>query len=210
MSSILKTELKQLVTYEIGARVEDSFEEAKRGLAIFEGRQTAMLDGASALEKLLAFVDTDVTDGKMDLPTADVVKRYVMRGVNALQSLAQQAANLRLTQTGKIAGLEQTVALLKNMADAETAKLAQLKSVIAEPPPQEEGGPREVGTRPYSIKEQRLAEELAEELAKVTPPSPPPAEEITEAAPPLKVAPAPAVPPWVKKRRGRPPRASNS
>jgi hypothetical protein len=202
MSSILKTELKQLVTYEIGARVEDSFEEAKRGLAIFEGRQTAMLDGASALEKLLSFVDTDVTEGKIDLPTAEVSKRYIMRGVNALQNLAQQASNLRLTQAGKISGLEQTVALLKNMADAETAKLAQLKSVAAEPPPSAGDGPREVGTRPLSIKEQRLAEDLAEELAKVAPPP---------AAVPDPPAPVvPAVTPWVKKRRGRPPRASNA
>ena len=119
MSSILKTELKQLVTHEIGVRVEDSFEEAKRGLAIFEGRQIAMLDGAKAVEQLLSLVDADVTEGKMDLPMAEIVKRYVSRAANALHTLAQQAANLRMAQTGKVTGIEQTMNLLKKMVEAE-------------------------------------------------------------------------------------------
>jgi len=189
MSSILKTELKQLVTFEVGARVEDSFEEAKRGLAIFEGRQTAMLDAAKAVEQLLAFVDTDVTEEKIDLEAAAVAKRYIMRAVNALQNLSAQAQNLRMAQTGKVSGLEQTVALLKNMVDAEQAKLVQLRAAAAEQPgivaAAASSEPREVGTRPLSIKEQRLAEAAAEAAAAV------------ESAPP-------------KRRGGRKPRASNS
>jgi len=166
MSSILKTELKQLVTFEVGARVEDSFEEAKRGLAIFEGRQTAMLDAAKAVEQLLAFVDTDVTEEKIDLEAATVAKRYIMRAVNALQNLSAQAQNLRMAQTGKVSGLEQTVALLKNMADAEMAKLVQLRATEQAATSVASGGAlREVGTPPPSIKEQRLAEEAAEAAA---------------------------------------------
>ena len=192
MSSILKTELKQLVTFEVGARVEDSFEEAKRGLSIFEGRQTAMLDAAKAVEQLLAFVDTDVTEEKIDLEAATVAKRYIMRAVNALQNLSAQAQNLRMAQTGKVSGLEQTVALLKNMADAEMAKLVQLRAAAAEQPVTASSAAssetREVGTRPLSIKEQRLAE-AAEEAAAA-------AAEV-ESAPP-------------KRRGGRKPRAANS
>lgn len=178
--SVLKAELKQLITGEIGVRVEDSLDAAKRELAVLEGRQAAFMDGSKAAEALMASVDRDVTEGKYDLPTAEQVKRYVARCIHALQNLAAQAQNYRIAQTGKVQGLEQTVILLKGLMDAERAKAAALTAATAEAAPAlpaEQPTAAPVGPSrgrpegmapPPTIKAQRLAEEAA---AKAAPPA---------------------------------------
>jgi len=173
--SVLKSELKQLVITEVGVRVEDALEAAKADVRLLEGRQSAFTDGAKAAEALLTIVDQDLAADLFDIPTAAHIKKYVGRCVFALQNLTQQAANQRIAQTGKVQGLQHTVDLLKNIIDAEKAKVEAITVSESSPPP-ETPKERVEGTRPLSLKEQRLAEEAA-------------------AAP-------------VKKRRGRPPRAS--
>jgi len=185
--SILKSELKQLVTHEIGVRVDDALEAAKRDLSVIEGRQAAFADGAKAVEDLLTAVTKDVDDGKFELETAEHVKRYVMRSAEALKNLSHQAMNLRIAQTGKVQGFDHTVKLLANMIEDEKKKLAQQVAAAAaagESLPKEEFAERPAAPRLMSIKEQRLAEEA-------------PVEEKVEVEPP-------------KKRRGRPPRAHNA
>jgi len=159
--SVLKSELKQLVTHEVGVRVEDALEAAKADVRLLEGRQSAFADGAKAAEGLLAVVDQDLTAELFDLPTATHIKKYVGRCVFALQNLAQQAANQRMAQTGKVQGFQHTVDLLKNMIEAEKAKAAAIAAAESAPPPET---PRErvEGTRPSSLKELRLAEDAAE------------------------------------------------
>lgn len=167
--SVLKSELKMMVTHEVGVRVDDSLEVAKKDLAMLEGRQTGFADGAKAVETLLVHVDKDVNEEKLDVDTATKVKLYVTRAVHALNNLAQQTANQRIAQTGKVQGLEQTVTLLKNMVEQERAKAEALKESETAPPP---ANPREraEGARPApSLKEQRLAEEAAELKAAAPP-----------------------------------------
>lgn len=191
--SMLKAELKQLITNEIGVRIEDSLEAAKRDLAVTEGRQGGFLDGMKVPEALLIAVDKDVEEGKFDLPTAELVKRYLIRASSGLQNLSQQTQNFVFAQKGKVQGLEQTVKLLKNMADQEREKVEALKTAEILPPAE---NPRErpLGARPVSIKELRLAEEEKQAEA---------VQEAEEA--PLEETPVP-----VKKKRGRKPRGSNA
>lgn len=178
--SVFKSELKQLITHEIGVRVDDALEAAKKDLAIFEGRQVAFADGSKAAEALLTFVDKDVEEGKFDLHVAEHVKRYLTRCSNALQNLSQQAAQHRMAQTGKVSGLDHTVKLLQNIIEDEKKKASQLQAIpSADPSPGD--GSRPAAIPLVSIKTQRLAEEAAAEAEK-----------------------APA------KRRGRKPRAANS
>lgn len=158
--SLFKSELKMLVTHEIGVRVDDSLEAAKKDLNILEGRQAAFIDGSKAVEGLLGHVDKDIEDGKLELPVAGEIKKYILRASNALQNLSVQAANFRMAQTGKVHGIEQIVTLLKNMVDAERDKVDALKVAGTAPA---EAGDRPAGVAPAgSIKEQRLAEEAAE------------------------------------------------
>jgi len=165
--SVLKSELKQLVTHEIGVRVEDAHEAAKRELAVLEGRQAAFADGAKAMEALVGFMNKEVEEGKLELPLADAARRWVTRGGHALLNLSKQAEIHRSEQTGKVRGLEQTVALLKNMLDAEKAKSDALKQTSVgslEVSEEDKSRPvsRPVGEHPKpTIKAQRLAEEAA-------------------------------------------------
>lgn len=177
--SVLKSELKQLVTHEVGVRVEDALEAAKKDLSLLEGRQGAFADGAKALEGLLGSVDKDIAEEKYDEAVGEHVKRYITRSVHALNNLAANASNLRIAQTGKVQGLAQTITLLQNMMEAEKAKAAAVVAAESQPP-SENPRERDMGTRPASIKELRLAEEATK----------------------------PEAPP--KRRGGRKPRAANS
>jgi hypothetical protein len=165
--SVLMQELMQAVTTEVGVRVEDAYEAAKRDINILEGQQAAFLNGASAIELLTVAVDKDVEEGKFDLVVAETVKRYISRCVNSLRNLSLQAASQKIAQEGKAQAFAHTVELLKTMSDTAKHKAAALRAEETQPPVTD---PRDrmVGTRPpESIKEQRLAEE-AEEKATQT------------------------------------------
>lgn len=154
--SVLKSELKQLVTHEVGVKIDDVLEAARRDYVMLEGRQTAFQDGSKAPEALMVSVDKDVEEGKYDLKTAEIVKRYLSRCSNALQNLSVQAANMRIAQGGKVQGFEQTIAVLKAILDAEKSKVEAVNGVAGV----EDLNPRDrpVGVAPVSLKEQRLAE----------------------------------------------------
>lgn len=159
--SVLKSELKQMVAHEVGVRVEDALDAAKRDLSALEGRQGAFADGSKACEAMLAAVDKDIEDGKYDLAAAEHVKRYVLRCGHALNNLAMNASNLRIAQTGKVQAFQHTVSLLQNMVEVEKAKAAALVSAESAPPP-ENPREREAGVHPaQTIKALRLAEEAS-------------------------------------------------
>jgi hypothetical protein len=155
--SVLKAELKQLVTHEVGVRVDDALEAARRDLNVLEGRQGAFIDGAKAVELLQTAVDRESEEGQFDLKTAAHIKRYVTRAVTVLQNLSAQAGNVKLTQVGRISGLEYSVSLLKGIIDEERKKADALRAA------------EESGARPVSIKEQRQAEEAEEQAVEVVP-----------------------------------------
>jgi hypothetical protein len=191
--SVYKSELKQMVTHEVGVRVEDALEGARKELSVLEGRQTGLAEGAKIVEALLGFVDKDVEEGKMDLPTAEVTKRFILRGVHALTNASQNAANLRIAQTGKVQAFTHTVDMISEMASKEKARSEALRAAEAAPP--ENARDRVIGgAPPAGIKELRLAE------------APPPP--VTIIATP-EVA-APEVDESPKRRGGRKPRAANS
>jgi hypothetical protein len=191
--SVLKSELKQLVTHEIGVRVEDAMEGAKKELAILEGRQAAFLDGSKAVEALLKSVDVDLNEGKYEVAVAEHVKRYLVRGVNALQNLSTQAMQHRLAQTGKVQAFDHTVRLLQNLVEEEKRKIAAASPPAVVPPPVD-GEARPATIPLVSIKAQRLAEEVAQKASET-------AQAVEAAA---------DVPEKGKKRRGRKPRAANA
>jgi len=210
--SVLKSELKQLVTQEVGVRVEDALEGAKNDLFVLEGRQAGFFEGAKVAEALLGFVDKDLNEGVLELAVAAEVKKYVLRCVHALNNAGQNASNLRIEQNGKVKALTQTVSMLSEMIEKEKSKAAAILAAEAVAPT-DNARDRVSGTAPVSIKELRLAEDASGEPAEppVTP-EPVPASE--PAAPP---APEPVTTPVVqvtryvlKGRGGRKSRASNS
>ena len=140
--SSLKSELKQLVAYEIGIRVDDAREATNRGVAVLEGRNVALTDGAAAVSMLRDNIRKDVEEGKFTEETAQHVNRYIERCANALQTMAMQAEQQRLVQLGRAQGLAHTVELLKNVIEDEKKK----RNAVPED----------------SVKTQRIAEDTAE------------------------------------------------
>lgn len=165
--SLLKSELKQLVAHEIGVRMDDAREAIHRDAAVLEGKQNGLNEGAKAVEALCASVDKDVEDGKMDLEQATLVKRYLVRGVHALQTMAQQIGNQRITAAGRAQGVEHGIALLKGVIDEEKKKAVLLQAAAAAAATESAGnGATSEDHTHVSIKAQRLAEEQAEEAAR--------------------------------------------
>jgi hypothetical protein len=158
--NILKAEMKQMVTHEIGVRVDDALEAARKELAVLEGRQTAFLDGAKAVEALMKAVDADCDSEKYGLEVGAEIKRYLSRGSQALQNLSIQANNMRIAQAGKVQGFEHTIRLLQNLIEQEKQKVEQAKAKA-----EEEGVDVEEVPRRMTLKERRQAEEQAEEQA---------------------------------------------
>lgn len=156
--NVLKAELKQMVTHEIGVRVDDALEAARKELAALEGRQTAFLDGAKTVESLLKAVDADCESEKYGLEVGAEIKRYLSRASQALQNLSVQTNNQRIAQTGKVQGFEHTIKLLQNLIEQEKAKVEQAKTKAAE-----QGVAVEEVPRRMSLKERRLAEEQSGE-----------------------------------------------
>jgi len=200
--SVLKSELKQLVTQEVGVRVEDALEGAKNDLFVLEGRQAGFFEGAKIAEALLGFVDKDLTEGLLELPVATEVKKYVTRCVHALNNAGQNASNLRIEQTGKVKALTQTVSMLSDIVEKEKAKAAAILAAEAAPP-SENARDRVMGVAPVSIKELRLAEEAVAAPVAAAP------EPVSVPAP-VAAPPAPLVRFSTKGRGGRKSRASNS
>lgn len=164
--SILKSELKQLVTHEVGVRVDDALEAAKRELAVTEGRHSGFMEGAKAVEALQATVDADVEAEKYDLVVSEQVKRYLTRAVHALQNLAQQSVHFKMAQTGKIQGFEHTITLLKGIIDEEKAKATQFAQAVAAGRVDGDED-RPLNVRMTSLKSERLAEENDEPKVEV-------------------------------------------
>jgi hypothetical protein len=219
--SLLKSELKQLVTTEIGVRVEDALELAKRDLTALEARKAAFQEGSNAVEALMAAVDRDVDEAKFDPPTSLIVKRYLERSVNALRNMSLHSQNQMIAQAGKVQGLQQTVSLLQAIIDDEKKKAEQMRAAVAA---QVTSSPAlaqsSVDVRPPpSIKEQRLAEEGAEraaseQKAQEAPEAPKVAEQaaapvaVEQVAEQAESAQAAQITHW--KQRGKKSRASNT
>lgn len=151
--NVLKAEMKQMVTHEVGVRVDDALEAARKELAALEGRQTAYLEGAKAVEALMKAVDADCESEKFGLEVGAEVKRYLSRASQVLQNLSMQANNMRIAQTGKVQGFEHTIRLLKNLIEQEKQKVEQARTKA-----EEEGVDVEEVPRRMSLKERRQAE----------------------------------------------------
>jgi len=167
---IEKAETKIAVASELGAKIEDILEAAKKEVSRWEGSVSAFSQASKACEALGEHVDRDVTDGVYDLEVAKVVKRYVDRAAQLTKNLMAQAENNRISTVGKVAALDTTVQVVAKYRDEEVGRVSAFRAALASGQIKvEDGGGMSVadgGVRPArSIKEQRLAEAAAEAKA---------------------------------------------
>lgn len=208
----LKSELKLQFTHEIGVKVEDTLEAAKREISTAEGKQIAFMEAIRTVETVSSVVNKDVEAGQLDLETAKKAIQYLTRATQALQQQASQSVVQRNMAAGKAQGIEQVVKMLVSITTIEQNRLNQAKAqapVAQSDVPASNDSTASVPVHRFvSIKEQRLAEEAAAAAQQVKQESPQAeAESASEdhTAPVALVASEDA-----PKRRGRKPRASNA
>jgi hypothetical protein len=208
--NVLKSEIKQAAAHEIGVRVEDALEAARKEVASMEGRQSAFLDAASLVDDTIKAVQRDIDAGTVALDAGTLLVGRLKRLAEAVRHQSVKATTLRNMAAGKVQGLENTVKLISNIVESEKARLEAAKRQAADTVSpgavspgdgQTAGAPAQAQAqaqvhRFVSIKEQRLAEQADAEAA----------DGAAQRTPSSSVTPQPIQ----AKRRGRKPRATNS
>lgn len=173
--SIEKAEIKVGTAHEIGCRLDDLLDGVNKDLYRLEGAATAFRKGAESVAALAKIVDGEIDKGEYDLEVATRIKRFIGRAQQMLVNLAVNADNNRITQVGKVQAMQTAVGAVKKFKDAEEAKVNSIRQAMLSSNGEAVAGePRPVGVRPpLSVKNRRLAEELAQSQLTVS----------TEAAP---------------------------
>jgi hypothetical protein len=160
-----RIELRASAMHDVGIRLDDLLEAARKEVLRCEGAVTGILQCAKAVNDLIPHVDKDVDEGKYDLETAKLIKLYLSRAAYVVQNLGMNASNQRIASAGQVQMAEVVVTVTKKMYDAEMQRSAAMAASASEG----NTNPRErvVGSHPpATIKEQRRAEEQAEVAAK--------------------------------------------
>jgi hypothetical protein len=157
--SLDKSEVKLGTVHELGCRLDDVREAAHKEVSRMEGAVAAFAKSAEVVAALAALVDKDISDGKFELETATLIKRYIERGTQALTNLHLNAKNLQLMAQGKVQGLDAGLQVAKKLKEEEERKRDVVQEAVqraAEAPAAQEATE---APRPTTIKAQRLAEE---------------------------------------------------
>jgi polyhydroxyalkanoate synthesis regulator phasin len=150
--SIEKAEVKLAAAHELGCRLDDVLEGARKDSLRQEGARAAFQVAARSVQDLVPVVDQDLDSGELSLEDATKVKRYLIRAVTILDNLQKQANNQQLLVSGKIQGLEAGVQVAQKFHTDESVRLQALRN-----PPQQ----APVGEAPPSLKALRQAEAQA-------------------------------------------------
>jgi hypothetical protein len=134
--SQIVSETKIYTTNEIGASIEDMFNNAEKAEKMHEGAKLILGD---AIQQVGALVDTlkqDVSEDKMkieDFSTISAVQeliiKYVARAQYILENMQLSEKNAQIAATGMSVAYKQSMNAVKRMKDVEQAKLAGLKNV---------------------------------------------------------------------------------
>ena len=163
--SVEKIELRAAGMHEVGVRMDDLLDAARKEVLRCEGAQLGLLQATKGVIDLIAHVDKDVDEGKYGLEAAKLIKLYLSRASEVVQNLSKNASNQKIAATGQVQMAEVAVQITKKMHDGELAKRAAVAAA--------EAAPEEITLRtrpegvhpPATIKEQRLAEDQAEVTA---------------------------------------------
>lgn len=151
--SIDKAEIKIATAHEIGVRMDDALEAAKRDVAVDDGARAAAIKIAADLEGLLAAMNKQVNEeGGMDLETAKTVGDWLQKAVGLAKNMVMQAERSKILAQGRVQAFESAVAGVMKFKTEEENKVRSLLDTV------KSGDIEDAGRPPPSIKSQRLAE----------------------------------------------------
>ena len=153
MDELTKQEVKRLTVVEVASgfdKMADTFLKEKLRL---EGERQGYTKAGVAVESLLAHVDKDRDDGVISQHDAQLLKRWLSRGVELLRNLGLNATSQVIRTEGKQEGVEHALAAARRLVE----KLSQ--------PVEAQMGGRLPGERPENVNALRKAEskELTEQ-----------------------------------------------
>jgi hypothetical protein len=125
-----KADVKIGTANEIGCQIEDSLEAAQKEALRAEGTLAAFPQVQQTLEGVFKAVDKDIEAGDFDLDTAALIKKYLVRAAQAIQTLSKQSEANRLVLGGKIVALEHTVKLVSAYKQAEELKASNFRKAV--------------------------------------------------------------------------------
>lgn len=170
--SLEKTELRLHVIDEIGKDLALQLRAQEIALARQEGVAAGFQQGATSVGDLFTHVDKDITEGKLDLEQAKLVKLWITRAHAALGNLHQQSSNHLFITKGKIEATKVSLDALQKKVDAERGKLQQmLRPVLVSEPVTNDEAPESPTEKPaervgpVSLKTRRIQEDLQEQTA---------------------------------------------
>jgi len=126
--SILKSEIKSLIIYDLGNQVDDMLDAAKKEVSGYEGAKQALSLATKKLEDHQKYVDRDKEEGKLTEEEHGIATKYVDHCGGILRNMVTTAEAQLLQAHGKVSALTSVVAHVKTMYDNEANKLAALKS----------------------------------------------------------------------------------
>lgn len=124
---MIPSEIKMHMAQEIGTRLDDMLDGAKREVAIYEGSKQALGLAHSKVSDHLKYIDKDLEEGKLDLEQSVLVKRYIGQVLGILQNLCTGADVQKLQAQGKVLAFESSVKTTKSAFDIEKARVAMSK-----------------------------------------------------------------------------------
>jgi hypothetical protein len=157
--SLEKIELRAAGMHEVGVRMDDLLDAARKEVLRCEGAQLGLLQATKGVIDLIAYVDKDVDEGKYGLEAAKLIKLYLSRASEVVQNLSKNANNQKIAATGQVQMAEVAVQITKKMHDGELAKRAAVAAAEATPEDVTLRTRPEGVHPPATIKEQRLAED---------------------------------------------------
>jgi hypothetical protein len=190
-----KAEIRIDVVKSLGRRVDEMAEGSKKQVIMQEGAEQALSIARENVAKLMADIDVDLKDEKFaervaaPLQAAQYAKDQMKRAVAAIHSMVEGARLNRIRAEGRVSGMEDLLDFLENNVKAERAKLERFNAMLrsGEVTFEDEGVPgavasitdiedgrkalegkprRAPGVGPGpSVKQQRQAEEAAEQAA---------------------------------------------
>ena len=111
--SLERIELRASGMHEVGVRMDDLLEGAKKEVLRCDGVVIGILQCVKAVNDLCPHVDRDVTEGKYDLETAKLIKLYLSRAAQVVQNLGVNASNQRMAAAGQVQMAEIVVQITK-------------------------------------------------------------------------------------------------
>ncbi len=117
-------EVKAKTLHDIGVRVDDFLEGAKRELAECNGAKTAGEHIARRLAEMSKALDVEMaaSEGKLEKEAYDLQKKVWAEALAIVQQVAYTSNEQYLRCQGKISALENTVKWTKNLHDAASAQ----------------------------------------------------------------------------------------